>query len=329
MLRSLYLLHFCVVLLYLFVYPVSTFPTAKFIEWFPQSHPTWINGPCKSLYERGRCGDILNCILEHTSELRKTTIGAAQVMLGVTPALLSNLGSSVAEMSLVAFQRPFLSLLLVLGAPAMYQTRISEYEHPYETLETVPRGFGAEKIASSRQMVIFVSQYCIAAAAAANNLELALRIGSHSVLVWACRSWYMPLVWILFSLVAHVTASLSYYVLVKRERHQHSNPTEHPADTGSEVIEWRQHSRNAQTSKQLCSGEPKTPSAVAISLQVLASCFAFMHVVLGTLILSSLTFIGFHDTILILGRLLASALVCRAISLYQLMCTKKSVAKAR
>lgn len=52
--------------------------------------------------------------------------------------------------------------------------------------------------------------------------------------------------------------------------------------------------------------------------QLAASCLAFAHVVLGTLILSSLIFVGFHDTLVILVRFLASAVVSRVTMLVQL-----------
>ena len=61
-----------------------------------------------------------------------------------------------------------------------------------------------------------------------------------------------------------------------------------------------------------------TPSAQVMIWQVLASCFAIVQMILGTLILSSLIFVGFHDTLVVLARLLTSALASRAIILLQL-----------
>ena len=61
-----------------------------------------------------------------------------------------------------------------------------------------------------------------------------------------------------------------------------------------------------------------TPSAQVMVWQVLASFFAIFQMILGTLVLSSLIFVGFHDTLVILARLLTSALVSRAIVLLQL-----------
>lgn len=62
---------------------------------------------------------------------------------------------------------------------------------------------------------------------------------------------------------------------------------------------------------------------MAVLLQLLASILAFVQVVLGTLILSSLIFIGFHDTLKILARLISSALVCRVIAMFELARIRK------
>ena len=52
--------------------------------------------------------------------------------------------------------------------------------------------------------------------------------------------------------------------------------------------------------------------------QVCASCLALLHTILGTLILPSLIFVGFHDTLVTLARFLASALASRMIILLQI-----------
>ena len=60
------------------------------------------------------------------------------------------------------------------------------------------------------------------------------------------------------------------------------------------------------------------PSIRVMVWQVCASCLALVHTILGTLILPSLNFVGFHDTLVILARFLASALASRMIILLQI-----------
>ena len=99
--------------------PAISFSTTKFVEWFPQVltklRQAW-TGPCQTLYDdyvnkgHGQCGPVLDCLLEHgTSELRKTTIVSTQVTLGLIPSLITCVGNSVPEISLLASQRPMIS----------------------------------------------------------------------------------------------------------------------------------------------------------------------------------------------------------------------------
>ena len=128
-------------------------------------------------------------------------------------SLPAALGSSVAEISLLAVRCPVLMLLLTLGAPVTYQTRVSEFTRPVKTLELLPGGMGVSRMSLRISRLITVIQYCFAAAAAANNIELSLSIGSRSVLAWACRSWWVVTLWILFPLTTYGTAGLSYFIM--------------------------------------------------------------------------------------------------------------------
>ena len=308
----------------------SAFSTTKFVEWFPQSltklRAAW-RGPCKPIYDdfvyrsQGQCGPVLDCLLEYgTSELRKTTIAAAQVTLGLIPTLLSCVGNSVPEISLLASQRPTLTMLLTLGAPGMYPARFTQYVNPFDVLdEAASKQIFSGARAATKRTVIISSQYLLAMAIAANNLEMSLRLGSRSVLAWGCRSWYMPMVWVLFSMSTYAFATMSCFIAKgnarptygsMKSRWMRLDPIE---DTLSSSLRSLQVYMHIQT---LVRGEE--PSIPVMIWQVCASCLAVVHTILGTLILSSLIFVGFHDTIVILARFLASALVSRMIVLFQL-----------
>ena len=317
--------------------PALSFSTTKFVEWFPQSliklRKAW-TGPCKTLYDdfvdkgQGQCGPVLNCLLGHgTSELRKTTMASAQVTLGLIPSLLTCVGNSVPEISLVASQRPILTLFLTLGAPGMYPTRVTEYVNPFDVLDEAAfrNTFSGAKGAKQRSAVILV-QYLLALAITANNLESSLRLGSRSVLSWGCRSWYMPMIWVFFSISTYAFAAMSCNILKRNALHMNSedlyrwmrwDPIEHFFSTCLRSVQtclcvpyvWRE----------------QTPSIKVMVWQASASCLALAHTILGTLILSSLIFVGFHDTLVILARFLISALVSRIIVLLQLDMIKAQI----
>ena len=151
--------------------PVAAFSTTKFVEWFPQSlgklRGAW-TGPYKSLFDnfvqrgQSQCGPVLDRLLEYgTSELRKTTIASAQVTLGLIPSLLGCTGNSVPEVSLLASQRPLLTLVLTVGAPGMWPSRVTDYTSPLKVLDSVPStvALGGIRAMPVRRTGIVLSSY--------------------------------------------------------------------------------------------------------------------------------------------------------------------------
>ena len=314
--------------------PASAFSTTKFVEWFPQDFSevtrlhSAITVSCKTLYDdyvfrgQGQCGLVLNSLLEHgTTELQKTTIASAQVALGLIPTLLAYVGSSTPEVSLLASRRPMLMMLLTLGALGFYPASVTEYINPLDVLHGVRSMFIFSGFTgATRRTAIILLQYCLAVGIAANNIELSLRLGSRSVLSWGCRSWYMPLMWMLFSLSTTLFAALSCRIVTKKGLQDRNGDNRHSWVRG-DFVEDRLASclLYLQTRLRMPHLErDMTPSAQVMIWQVLASCFAIVQMILGTLILSSLIFVGFRDTLVVLARLLTSALVSRAIVLLQL-----------
>ncbi|KAL8739921.1 MAG: hypothetical protein Q9190_007320 [Brigantiaea leucoxantha] len=268
---------------------VTAFHKTKFVEWFHpfdiELSPSWKNGSCHTLYydyvneHRGVCGAVLNCILENTNELEKTTIASAQVVLGLTPSLLSSIGSSVAELSLLGSQRPLLSFLLVIGAPTHYPTRIFEFTKPTDIVFPVPGSIGTDWVGSSMRILVGLVQYLLAGAAAANNIELALRIGSRSILAWGCNSWYMPLFWIFFSTSTLVVAVCSGRIMIYAEDEEISSTVaqvgraEEPRKLSYSLLNFE--SGPAFANRKIIM-QQECPSATAIFLQIFASCLAFL-----------------------------------------------------
>lgn len=299
------------------------FSSLKFQEWFPDFEadlsPSWTTGGCRTAYSNylyhrtehhDTCGALLECILDNTNEKRKTTMASASVALALTPPLLAGLGQSLAEISLLSTKRPVLSALLALGAPAMYPTRVYEYTHPPDALLHLSGKRGLPRLPPSFAIVVSILEYLLAAGTVANNIELAIRIGVRAVLAWACNSWAIPLVWVLYPVSLHVIATLGYRYMTPAV----------PVRDASRGRLWNILMTEATPS---CNCEvfpiPKDgPTATAILLQIFASALAFVHVVLGILTLASLIFIGFHDTLWILFRLIGSALVCRGILMFEL-----------
>lgn len=173
---------------------------------------------------------------------------------------------------------------------------------------------GLSRVSGSKaRFSITVLKYCLAAVAAANNIELSLSIGSRSVLAWSCRSWYIPNTWILTSWIIYGVAGFSNCMMTKIvNRKTYPSPSRQTTNGGSGWLTLQ----SSNLSREI--NEPKATPTASVLLQVLASFLAFVHVIGGILTLASPNFIGFRDTLKIIGRLTISAIICRIIALSEL-----------
>ncbi|KAH8177889.1 hypothetical protein LIA77_02971 [Sarocladium implicatum] len=218
----------CLVTILLAANPVlANMRTAKFRTWFPTDGEQWeeiARGPCAADIARFHAGDrsqspapcaaALNCVLENTTESGKSNLGNAQVVLGLTPTIISLLGSQVAELAVLGLKRPWLTLLLGLGAPAL------QMQSPFTVLEAtdILRGRG-EIEGEPRSSIVsayrdwlkrarrggfgmkvavklcYIAPYVLALGAIANNVTTSLYLDLRAVVAFRCGAIYMPLVW--------------------------------------------------------------------------------------------------------------------------------------
>jgi hypothetical protein len=166
-----------------------------------------------------------NCILENSTEVDKNAMSTAEVILGLLPTLLAVLSPSLAEIALLASQRPLLALLLSLGAPGVLQTRVFEYNDPGAVLD-LPE----DKVRTTRVQLVLgpwppgfasaavtVLEYVGVMAAAANVLVLCVELKRKSILSWGCtRSWPI-IVWAIVPFFIHSISALGYRLTLDRK----------------------------------------------------------------------------------------------------------------
>jgi hypothetical protein len=97
------------------------------------------DGPCRDYFaqkEAGAavCHNLLNCMLENTSDVIKGDMASGMVALGLMPTLLIFLSSSTAETTLLSRRRPLLALLLAIGSPAVQPPPIFSFPDPTEMM---------------------------------------------------------------------------------------------------------------------------------------------------------------------------------------------------
>lgn len=160
------------------------------------------------------CYNQTNCILEHTPEVWKASMAAASVALGFLPTILSAVGPSISETSLLSSQRPLLAFLVGFGVPATQPSRIFEYEDPIGLLSTSGGRLVIPKLPSLAAGLVSGLEYLAAAAAVANALQNSYQLGISTVSAVSCTIWELPMIWSALSIIVHFVAAISFYIRV-------------------------------------------------------------------------------------------------------------------
>lgn len=152
------------------------------------------------------CKEHISCLLEHFSERDKAVMQSVSVLIGLLPALLSQIGPSAAQLQELAHHRPALAAILLGGAPVLNSLWGTREEFG-------PSGIpGIERQSKVIAIPISVLQYTFAILAFLNTVTTTISLGNRSVLSWWCEGspwlflWlYIPAcaltLWVIFGIV--------------------------------------------------------------------------------------------------------------------------------
>lgn len=260
-------------------------------------------------------------------------MASASVLLGMTPGLLATLGFSVAEISLLSVERPILSLLLSFGFPAVYPTRVLEYEDALEILKKTTKSpsFRWVTRSSRHQALISAAEYILASVAIFNVVYTSYQLGVRTIISFRCVNSIFPLVWTLLPIFVHLPAALAFR-WSNRNKSANKNVTigETPHHPTTEKVSaflsketslclTREDRRDVSTFQ---------PSVITVTCNWLATTLGFLHATFGIFIFSSLLFIETLDVVAVILRYTASAVVCRLILMFDLHWIKYAAAQS-
>ena len=265
--------------------PSPNFPTSQFL--------------CRAVYD---------CILEHSSPTTNSIFQAANVLLGLTPTALSFLGNSTAEISLLSSRRPLLSFLLALGAPTIAPFATFKYSNPLEELRVRDDKAKYPDLRSSMQRVIPIVEYLFATASAINVTLLAYELAFKSVFIPSCIATFHPILWTYATGLVHLGGIWTFATRVKIERVGRKN----------KWVEdwWKDEIRLCAAHRDVVYKlQPET--YLYLFLAWLVSTTTVVHLVYGTLVLSSSSLINTNDAVFIIIRYIVSTVVCRMVLMFE------------
>ncbi|GJN85646.1 hypothetical protein PLIIFM63780_009215 [Purpureocillium lilacinum] len=281
-----------------------------------------------------------NCLLDNMTELKKTEMASAAILLGLTPVLLSSMGPSLAEVGLVALHRPLLAGLLALACPAVYPSRVMAYadDDARRVLrDRIPAAGSVAGRMRAWKFVVGVGELLVAAAAAGSTLYTSYELGLRTIFNQDGPVYFMPLILSLFPLLMHTAASSTFIVqrhLLRRKAKQQRRGVALDLSIVDSTSGGDKQLRSASWWAKLASWTEREfqpthfhgavdeavlrPKLATISVHWVCRVFAILHVLYGVLVFSSLLFILTADAGVVVVRYLVSALVSKLLLAFQL-----------
>jgi hypothetical protein len=253
---------------------------------------------------------VVNCILSYTSEFIKANMASAAVVLGLTPTILATIGNSVEETSTLSVmgRRPLLALCLAAGSPAVSPARSFQYLDPWNLLRDRVYRLRPKRFSAAGEFAVVYLEYVLAAAVIVNTVTLCNQLGNQVSFTFAPHLTYLPLLWSILGITLHITGALE--ICVRRV-------TLKQCTCGS-VLRLVRDQFLPLDSGITSSVHFRKETYTVIALSWYTSLLVICHLIYGTLTFSSMLFISVRDSITVIGRYMASALLCRAILMYKL-----------
>ncbi|KAI3331721.1 hypothetical protein HD806DRAFT_478111 [Xylariaceae sp. AK1471] len=274
---------------------------------------------------------VILCILNNTSDYIKSAMSGAQVLLGLTPTVLALLGPSSAELSLltVVARRPGLAAMLALACPSVYLSRAFDQSNPLDILKERPGRLAQWRLKGWKRWFLVLFQYGITLIALSNLATLYYQLGVRTVCIFWPNGTIAVVVWGVLVLPVHVVGTFIFRLQAQRAYREESLLEPLRLDSFRQWWKWIKHSprrafemRKTEIVPAASQDDmyiiPYGESKMLILLNWALTPSIIIHVLTGTLVLSSLTFIGPRDAVLVVARFMISVLVCRAVLMYEI-----------
>lgn len=236
------------------------------------------------------CSDVLDCILEHTTESVKGNIASAAVALGLMPTILTFLGSSTSETALLSRRRPLLSFLIACGSPAVNPIRTFSYQDPLAELSAregrlLPH-FLSTLLPSQAVIIIFV-EYVLVLGAISNVITTSYYLGLGTINTLSCTVKYLPVLWVVLTVFIHVFGTIAFALRVNIK------PDARPKQRmKAKFLEQILYEFTPCVKHNKLDLQTKDESYLFVFISWATSIGTVVHILFGTIAFSSVTLLG-------------------------------------
>ncbi|TQV98459.1 hypothetical protein IF1G_02539 [Cordyceps javanica] len=263
---------------------------------------------------------VFDCLLEQFPEFRKAELSAAAVVLGLAPSILQMVSPTPADTALVSLRRPALALLLSIASPATVFSKATSYSGNIEALSrplsrqdrgsfpyTAGRILGGGGPRNYAGSLLSATQYMLALAAVANSVYRTYQLCLWTVCSFSPITVFLPALWHGTVVLLHLGGWIAQRLNVQRaEGTRRAKPVADVQDWHRMTAEWASRLRTWFKNETIPSAlaeklpvESRTAGPAPFFSVVIAALYAGVpiHLLYGTLVLSSLTFISAFDSI--------------------------------
>ncbi|OQN95372.1 hypothetical protein B0A48_18478 [Cryoendolithus antarcticus] len=242
-------------------------------------------------------------------------MNSATVLLGILPALLPLVGSDTAETSLLGVRRPLFAMLLAVSSPSVSPIRAFVYPNPREMLEKHELGLDVQSLRASTGTLVALIQYIVAIGAVANVVELGAELSYMTVSSWGPNETYLIYLWTFLALPVYACGLVCLRLRVHIVR-EHASPEQSGIRHRLAAWAWGEFTPCIFHGPIRLQLRRETYGYIFISW--FTATGTVLHLVYGVLVFSSLLFISVQDAAAVVIRYLASAVLSRALVMYEI-----------
>lgn len=229
-----------------------------------------------------------------------------------------------------------------MGSPVVFSSRVMSYCDPEEAW----RNKGSSRLVLNGLnprlgTLLSFLQYTLAMGSVANIFTLVIEISARSILTFDCGDYYKPIVWAVVPIFIHFMATTPYLIGSKLSgglytstwpqsdsNNTHSSQDDQERSRG--VQQTTAKSTHATVSRRIkrymirettiCACRPPVSLSSdrkvplwCVFFNTTASLIGLIHIIFGTIVLSSVYFIRIEIAVYLLARFIISAIICRLI----------------
>lgn len=263
------------------------------------------------------CKAQISCLLGQFSERDKAAMQSVGVLLGLLPALLSQIGPAAAQLQELAHHRPILAAILLGGAPVLNSLWGSRDDFG---LSGSP-GIGRQSKAIA--IPISVLQYTFGILALINTIATTISLANRSVISWWCDGSPWLFMWLYIPACA-----LTIWIIYRIVRFKISNrlTRTNPAMGTGKIWSWMLYEfeicanhRTEDNERVQNSLIPQGFTEYSIGNLIAGVLLSLIQLILGASVLASLLFLTLSDGAkFVCARYIGSAIICRFVLMFEI-----------